>query len=108
MSRPSWITPPPEEVLELFVAARRTDPATSHAAAAEAGDLAEEHRERILAALAVGSAGASRIGERCRLSSHQVNKRLPELLRAGLVELTGRTVTSASGRGEREWRVYGR
>lgn len=91
--------------LPLVRLCRRTDPPTSKAAAAQADGLAEDHRERILAALVVGAAGASVIAHRCRLSSHQVNKRLPELLRAGFVELTGQTVRNAGGRGEREWQI---
>jgi hypothetical protein len=34
-----------------------------------------------------------------------VNKRIAELARAGMILETGRVVESASGRGEREWRV---
>jgi tRNA U55 pseudouridine synthase TruB len=36
---------------------------------------------------------------------HQIGKRLHELAKAGQIVETGRLVTSASGRGEREWRV---
>lgn len=86
-------------------AARRTDPATSHEAAAKAKAFQGEHHRRILEALAAGPAGASGIAERCGLVPHQVNKRIHELARAGSIVETGRTVRSASGRGEREWRV---
>lgn len=103
MNRPHYITPTPEEVFPLF-AARQKDPPTSHAAAAEAIDLAREHRARILDALARGPGGASQIAARCGLNAHQIGKRLSELSRAGKILLTGRTVPSASGRGEREWR----
>jgi len=37
--------------------------------------------------------------------AHQVNKRLGELRRAGLVETTGETRPSASGRPERVYRA---
>jgi predicted Rossmann fold nucleotide-binding protein DprA/Smf involved in DNA uptake len=104
MSRPHWVTPPIEESLPLFGAARSSDPATSHQAAAQAGGLATEHQRLILDALGQGPAGASGIAARCGLSGHQVNKRLTELARAGRIVETGRTVRSASGRGEREWR----
>lgn len=90
--------------LPLFAAARRSDPPTSHAAAAQAVSLRGEHQRLILEALAIGPAGASGIAERCGLVSHQVNKRLTELARTGRIVETGRTVRSASGRGEREWR----
>jgi predicted Rossmann fold nucleotide-binding protein DprA/Smf involved in DNA uptake len=112
VTRPHYITPPIEESFPLFAvrridtpiaAARRSDPATSHAAAASAP--VAEHQAVILDALASGPAGASGIAARCGLSSHQVNKRLTELARAGRIVETGRTVRSGSGRGEREWRV---
>jgi len=88
--------------LPLF---RRTDPATSQAAAATVKTFAGEHHAAILEALSHGPAGASGIALRCGLSSHQVNKRLTELAKAGRIVETGRTVRSGSGRQEREWRV---
>jgi len=91
------------ESLPLFAAARRTDPATSHEAAKTAP--VSEHQRLIMDALVKGPAGASGIAARCGLSGHQVNKRLTELAKAGRIVETGRLVTSASGRGEREWRV---
>ena len=104
MNRPHYMTPPLEESMPLFAAARRSDPATSHAAAARVTEFAGEHHAAILTALAVGPAGASGIAARCGLSGHQVNKRLTELARTGRIVETGRTVRSSSGRGEREWR----
>jgi predicted ArsR family transcriptional regulator len=85
--------------LPLF---RRTDPVTSKTAARTAP--VAEHQRLILEALAAGPAGASGIAARCGLLGHQVNKRLGELAKAGRIVETGRTVTSSSGRGEREWR----
>lgn len=105
MSRPHWITPPIEESLPLFAAARSSDPVTSHQAAAKAGGLATRHQRQILAALLDGPAGASGIAARCGLLSHQVNKRIAELARDGRIVQTGRVVTSSSGRGEREWKA---
>jgi predicted ArsR family transcriptional regulator len=101
MTRPHYITPPADEALPLF---RRTDPATSHAAAATVKTFAGEHHAAILEALSHGPAGASGIAARCGLLGHQVNKRLGELAKAGRIVETGRVVTSSSGRGEREWR----
>jgi len=93
--------------LPLFAepAARKSDPVTSHQAARAARSFAGEHHTAILAALAAGPAGASGIGARCGLLPHQVNKRIHELAKAGRIVATGRVVESASGRGEREWRV---
>lgn len=95
--------PPAEAVLPLFGSARRSDPPTSHAAALKAP--VRGHAARVLAVLRLGPAGQSEIGARCGLSSHQVNKRLPELQRVGLVELTGRQVQGLTGCMEREWRA---
>jgi predicted ArsR family transcriptional regulator len=103
--RPHYITPPIEESLPLFSAARASDPVTSHQAATKAGGLATKHQRQILAALLDGPAGASGIAARCGLLSHQVNKRIAELARDGRIVQTGRVVTSSSGRGEREWRT---
>ena len=85
--------------------ARRIDPPTSHAAAATVRTFSGEHHQAILAALALGPAGASGIAARCGLLPHQVNRRIHELARAGSIVETGTLVLSDSGRREREWRV---
>ena len=88
--------------------ARNSDPSTSHTAASMAKRLIKHHHERILLALDwLGYGGCDAIGYWCgnRMSGHQVGKRMNELLKAGRVELTGRTVTSFSGRPQREWRA---
>ena len=90
----------PETVLPLFAQARATDPPTSHAAAKRAP--ARGHGRRVLEALRAGPAGQTEIGRRCGLLPHQVNKRLADLARIGLVEVTGRRVEDGS---VREWRV---
>ena len=90
------------ESLPLFAAARRSDPATSHAAAKTAP--VAEHQRIIMDALAQGPAGASGIAARCGLLPHQVNRRIHELAKGGRIVETGRTVRSNSGRSEREWR----
>jgi predicted Rossmann fold nucleotide-binding protein DprA/Smf involved in DNA uptake len=88
--------------LPLFAAARRTDPPTSHAAAARAP--VSEHGRRILEAIAAEPAGQSGIAARTGLSVAQVSKRLCELRRAGLIERDGET-RSASGGREARYRV---
>jgi predicted Rossmann fold nucleotide-binding protein DprA/Smf involved in DNA uptake len=95
MIRPHYITPPAEEALPLFAAARRSDPATSHDAAKAAP--AAEHQRLILDALGRGPAGASGIAARCGLLPHQVNRRIHELAKAGRIVETGRLVASVSG-----------
>lgn len=92
----------PEAVLPLFAAARRTDPATSHQAAERARRFVTGHARAVLVALDAGPAGQTEIGRRCGLLPHQVNKRLADLAKAGLVEVTGRRVEAGS---EREWRA---
>jgi hypothetical protein len=89
----------------LFAAARRTDPPTSHAAAARVPAFRSGHHAAILEALAAGPAGKTEIGSRCGLTEQQVARRMHTLLAAGVVERTGREVTSASGCGESEYRV---
>jgi hypothetical protein len=98
--RPHYITPPIEEALPLFAAARATDPQTSHDAAKRAPVAG--HCRLVLEALAAGPAGQTELARRCGLLPHEVNKRLADLHKAGLVVLTGR---KANGGREREWRA---
>ena len=87
--------------------ARNTDPSTSHTAASMAKKLIKHHRELIVDVLVLyGPKGCDGIAWVVGgMSGHQVGKRMNELLKAGRVELTGRTVTSFSGRPQREWRA---
>jgi hypothetical protein len=92
------------EFAQFAPSVRRTDPATSHAAAAQAGELRAKHQGAILDALRTfGPGGKSRISQHCWLDPVQVCRRLKDLHRAGLIRPTGRTVPSTAGRGEREW-----
>jgi hypothetical protein len=86
--------------LPLFAQARRSDPPTSHAAAKRAP--ARGHGRLVLEALKAGPAGQTEIGRRTGLLPHQVNKRLADLAKIGLVEVTGRRVKEGA---EREWRA---
>lgn len=87
-------------------AARSTDPATSHQAAAAAKELQARHHRLILAALEQhGPMGKDGIASRTNLTAYQVGKRLTELGRVNAIRLTGRTVPSIAGRQEREWEV---
>jgi predicted Rossmann fold nucleotide-binding protein DprA/Smf involved in DNA uptake len=108
VTRPHYITPDIEDTLPLFATARRTDPQTSHDAAASVKAFAGEHHAAILEALSHGPAGTSGIAARCGLLAHQVNKRINELAKAGRIVQTGRVVASSSGRGEREWQINSR
>lgn len=85
--------------------ARRTDPATSHVAAARTVEFRANHAGRILAALQDhGPMTVDQIAKVTDLTAWQVNKRLPELQRASVATPTGETRLSASGRPERVWR----
>jgi len=93
---------PPLDTLPLF---RRTDPVTSKIAGTAAREFKGEHERRILEALAAGPGTKDEIASRCGLSEQQVARRMHGLARAGLVETTGTTRPSASGRPERVWKA---
>jgi predicted ArsR family transcriptional regulator len=94
------------DLLEAVPLARRTDPETSHQAAASAKELAVRHHGLILDCLKRhGAHGKDGIAARTRLDGVAVCRRLTELERMGLIVWTGRTVKSTAGRNEREWRA---
>ena len=75
-------------------------------AADQAKNLASQHFEVIVECLRRhGPRGKDGIAELTGLDGNQVARRLPELARIGIVELTGKTTKSKSGRAEREWRI---
>ena len=85
--------------------ARRSDPETSHLAAAQAKELAARHHRLILDVLQQhGPLGKDGIAARLRgLDGVAVCRRLTELQRIGKIQPTGRNVQSTAGRAEREW-----
>lgn len=84
---------------------RSTDPVTSKLAGVAAREFKGDHERRILEALAAGPGTKDEIASRCGLSEQQVARRMHGLARAGLVETTGTTKPSASGRPERVYRA---
>lgn len=89
--------------LPLF---RRTDPDTSKAAGRAAQAFLGEHERRILEALSQGDGTKDEIASRTgTLTEQQVARRMHGLHKAGLVEPTGTTRPSRSGRPERVWRA---
>lgn len=91
--------------LPLF---RRADPPTSKAAgrAARETGLVGRHEQLILEALAAGPGTKDEIAGRIgTLSEQQVARRMHGLHKAGLVEPTGTTRPSRSGRPERVWKA---
>ena len=92
--------------LPIFNRVRASDPITSYEAADSAKELASKHFSTIVDTLnAHGALGKDGIAQHSGLDSNQVSRRLNELSNMGLIELTGRTVKSKSGRNEREWTV---
>jgi len=92
--------------LPIFNRVRTSDPITSYEAADSAKDLASKHSIMILDTLqAHGALGKDGIAQHSGLDSNQVARRLNELSNMDLIELTGRTVKSKSGRNEREWTI---
>lgn len=88
-----------------FIRARATDAITSFKAAESIKDVAKMHQEVIVAALQrFGPMGKDAIANQTGLQSNQVARRMNELQKLDLIELSGKVVTSNSGRSEREWR----
>ena len=89
-----------------FPRVRATDPITSFEAAEAIKPIASDHHRIILECLLEhGSLGKDGISARTKLDGNQVARRLSEMKTIGLIELTGNTVKSNSGRNEREWNV---
>lgn len=91
--------------IDFFGGARVLDPVTSHMAAAQAKEMAARHHGLILDVLRKhGPMCKDGIAAKLRgLDGVAVCRRLTELQRAGKITTTGKNVTSASGRAEREW-----
>jgi len=88
-----------------FFRARTTDAITSFKAANSLKDVAKQHQEVIVACLQrFGPLGKDGIAMHTGLQNNQVARRMNELQKLDLIELTGKQVTSNSGRQEREWR----
>lgn len=70
-----------------------------------ASRMADDHASMVLDALqsATDPVGAEQIAESCGLAAYQVRKRLPELQRMGLADVTGDARKTKSGRSERLW-----
>ena len=92
--------------LPIFNRVRSSDPVTSYEAADAVKELASKHFSTIVDCLqAHGALGKDGIAKHSGLDANQVARRLNELQKMNLIELTGRTVKSQAGRNEREWRA---
>jgi predicted transcriptional regulator len=87
-----------------FPRVRVNDPLTSFQAADSIKEAATQHHQTIFECLQIhGALGKDGISAYTNLDSNQVARRLNEMKIMGLIELTGNTVKSNSGRSEREW-----
>lgn len=87
-----------------FPRVRANDPLTSFEAAESIKESVSQHHQIILDCLQKhGALGKDGISSRTNLDPNQVARRLNEMKIIGLIELTGNTVKSNSGRNEREW-----
>ena len=89
-----------------FPRVRANDPLTSFEAAESIKQTVPQHHQLILECLQTnGPLGKDGIAAWTNLDSNQVARRLNEMKIIGLIELTGNTVKSNSGRNEREWQA---
>jgi len=83
---------------------RASDPIESYQAADAARLTKESHKRLIIAILEQhGPQGVDGIAAFCRLTGHDVGKRVVELMEEGKIALTGRKVKSDRGVNQREW-----
>jgi hypothetical protein len=85
--------------------ARRSDPATSHQAAARASRFSESHAGRIHVALMAGPATAHELAERTGLTVVQIDRRLPGLQRMGMAAVVVRDGVPVTRSGFRVWQA---
>jgi len=94
-------------VMPDFPRVRTTDPLTSFEAAELIKEVAKDHYNVILECLRThGALGKDGIASLTNLDGNQVARRLSEMKALGLIQLTGNTVKSNSGRNEREWECH--
>jgi predicted transcriptional regulator len=93
-----------DRIFPEFPRVRANDPVTSFEAAESIKDSVSAHHQMILDCLQqYGALGKDGIASLTKLDGNQVARRLNEMKVIGLIELTGNTVKSNSGRNEREW-----
>jgi predicted transcriptional regulator len=96
-----------DKIFPEFPRVRAHDPVTSFEAAESIKESVSQHHQVILNCLIkYGPLGKDGISMCTNLDSNQVARRLNEMKVLGLIELTGKTVKSNSGRNEREWQAF--
>ena len=83
--------------------ARRNDPSTSKEAAAKAGKFAKSHAGRVLFAIRHAALTAHEMGALTGLTVVQIDRRLPELQRAGLAYVVQQGGVDVTRGGFRVW-----
>jgi predicted transcriptional regulator len=93
-----------DKIFPEFPRVRANDPITAFDAAESIKHVVPQHYQVILECLQKhGALGKDGISACTDLDSNQVARRLNEMKVIGLIQLTGNTVKSNSGRNEREW-----
>lgn len=95
-----------EEAMAARVRARRTDPATSHLAAAElvrSGELGRQQAEALALVRARPGCTAWELAKGDPNLRYRLNRRLPELVRKGLVYKGKQQVCSVARRPAMTW-----
>ena len=87
------------------VRARPSDPTTSHEAAEKVVEFSAKMYKKIHAELQQGEGTYEELADRLSFRRDQLCKRLPEMQRIGIVELTGEKRAGSSGRMQRVWRA---
>ena len=87
------------------VRARPSDPSTSHEAASKVVEFSAKMYKKIHAELLKGEGTYEELADRLNLKRDQLCKRLPEMQRIGIVQLTGEKRAGSSGRMQRVWRA---
>lgn len=101
-------THPMQRTFDEIRRARATDPETSRQAASKAGELAADHRFRILAVLRARPEcpmAPHEIAAACSLEPVQVARRIREMADDGDIVEAGPYAVTPSGRRARTWRL---
>lgn len=88
-----------------FIRHRNSDPETSKEAAKTVSDFSAMMYQRIATELYNGEGTYEELADRMGAGKDQLCKRLPEMQRLGIIELTGALRTGSSGRKQRVWRI---
>jgi hypothetical protein len=86
-----------------FIRSRSKDPATSKEAAAKVEDFSAAMYQKISAELDKGNGTYEELADRMGAGKDQLCKRLPEMERLGIIQLTGELRKGSTGRNQRVW-----